>query len=704
MKKNIFYFCVSILFFTSPQLVTAQDNAKDIYAAAEQYFIDENYPAALPLYIKLDSTSKGSESADINFKIGYCYLNSPTYKVKAIPYMEQAIKNIAEKYTGKLNETGAPVSAYYYLAKAYHLNYEFDKAIECYEKYIKLLGSSSKNASDIADAKHEIETCNYGKELVKAPVKVIITNLGENVNSPYADYAPVVSLDEETLIFTSRRKGGLSDVKLPNGQYLEDIYISKYVGGDWGKAKLIDSTINTTRHEATVNLSADGQKLLIFRDSNGGDIYVSELKGEHWGVPTTIEPPVNSPYWESHACFSADNRIIYFVSNRPGGYGGRDIYKCLRLPNGKWGAPQNLGENINTKYDEDGVFIHPDGKQIYFSSKGHNSMGGFDIFTSKMDDENGFWSPPVNYCYPVNTTDDDVFLITNADGKRAYFSTDKEGGFGEKDIYMIEFPEYTPRDISVLIGKIQNNSGKTMENNAIYIIDTKTGDTTQVLTANSTTGKFGTTLPIGATYKIVYTIDDKEFYTETINAEKGTGFNISQKEIAYPIGSEFAPQPEKIEPLDVAKKDDLLNNKKDDEFDDADAAQTCNLQKLNFQLTFPYNQNDFEVKLKEFNRFCNNLKLCILANHELVVEIESSASRVPTRKYGSNKHLAELRANVAERKLIAALAKRGIPKSQLNLSGSKSSVQGPEYKNDALKNRALYEQFQYIKITGSIRK
>lgn len=736
MKKNILYFC---FLFLLPFAIKATnlDDSKNIYADAEQYFVDENYSAALPLYLKLDSIQKGN--ADVNFKIGFCYLNSATYKTKAIPYLEEAIKNVSDKYTGgNLKETIAPISSYYYLAKAYHLNYEWDKAIATYEKYITVLGTDAKNAKDVEDTQHDIETCKFGKELVKTPIKVIITNLGPNVNTEYPDFSPVVSLDEQTLIFTSRRKGGASEEKLPNGQYLEDIYISKYVDGQWEKAVPIGPNINTPKHEATINLSADGQTLLIYRDQDGGNIYVSELSGSEWSVPKILEAPVNTASWEPHACLTSDNRTLYFVSDRPGGFGGRDIYKCLRLPNGKWGAAQNLGERVNTKYDEDGIFIHPDGKQIYFSSKGHQSMGGFDIFTSKINDENGYWSAPVNYGYPVNTPDDDVFFITSVDGRRGYFSSDKEGGFGEKDIYLLEFPEFQPRDITVLIGRIINKSGGSIENNEISIVNTATNDTVQVLNANSTTGKFGANLPVGATYKTIYKMNGREFFSEVLEAPKGAGYNVINREIPYGTGDAIPDKKQvaldpKAKEQQQQQSDEWFKEKNDE--DDLIATKgkdkpipvigpdgkpligpdgkpvvvpvtgTCSLDQLNFEMYFKYNQNDSEQKRKEFVSFCDNLKNCMLANPGLMIQIEASASKVPTRKWRTNERLAHARASSAERKLIRILGKRGIRRQQITFERpNKELVQGPEYNNDAKQNRTTYEQYQYIKIKAYIKK
>lgn len=691
MKKKftlLTFLLFSIFNFSLANVIDG--NYKSIFNQAETFFANENYTAALPLYLKLDSLDKGNHNT--NFKIGLCYLKAATYKTKSIPYLEFAIKDIAKLYEqGEIKEKQAPLSTYYYLAKGYHFNYEFDKAIEMYQKYIDVLGTDPSLAAEVEEIKHDIETCNFGKELVKSPKKVEVENLGDGVNTKYPDYSPVVSLDEQTLIFTTRRKGGTTDKLLPTGEHFEDIFTATYSENDkkWGQAKPIGTNINSSGHEATINLSADGQKLLIYKDDGGnGNIYVSELKGSEWGSPEYASAPINSSSWESHACFSSDNRVLYFISNRAGGIGGRDIYKCLKLPNGEWGPAQNLGDVINTKYDEDGIFIHPDGKQIFFSSKGHNSMGGFDIFTSLVNDENGYWSPPINYGYPVNTTDDDVFLITTADGKRAFFSSDKEGGFGEKDIYMIKFPEYEPRDITILLGNIVNNTKESIANNKIYIINTLKGDTIQTLTANSSTGKYGANLPVGNNYKTIYTINDKPIFSEEINVPIKQGYQVLKRQIPYG------------DSLTTAQRDSLLayNNNINN------SASPCKTKNSTFQLFFKYNKKEIDKEAVDFKTFIDELSGCLANNPNFEIIIESSASTVPTRTFKTNENLAKLRADNAKDKVLQALTKKGVKKSQIVFSETKALVQGPEYQKDAIENMAVYEQYQYIKIKAGPKK
>lgn len=649
---------------------------KSIYSDAEQFFVNENYTAALPLYLKLDSMKS---NANLQFKIGFCYLNAATYKTKSIPYFENAVRDIAKRYEeGEINEKKAPLSTYYYLAKAYQLNYEFDKAIEMYNRYKDELGTDDpKMAAEVAEIAHDIESCNNGKELIKDPKKVTVTNLGPGVNSAYPDYSPVVSLDEQTLIFTSRRAGGYSDEKEPNGQYFEDIYTSDYANGKWGQAKSIGNNINTAGHEATINLSADGLKLLIYKDHKGnGDLYLSEYKDQAWSAPEYMSAPINSSSWESHACFSADNRILYFVSDRPGGYGGRDIWKCLRLPNGDWGQPQNLGPVVNTKYDEDGVFIHPDGKQIFFSSKGHKSMGGFDIFSSLINDENGNWSEPINIGYPINTPDDDVFYITTADGKRAFFSSDKEGGYGEKDIYMITEPDQEQRDITILVGKIVNKSKESLTSIRVTLINAKTNDTLQVLNGNGTTGKFGTNLPVGASYKATYVVNGKEILTEVLEAPKGQGYQVIKREIPY---------------KGTHGDSDSLHY-----YDSIASLGVCDPSASSFELHFRYNEKMIDTKSKQYTAFINSITACMMKNPSMEISIESSASTVPTTTYGSNEKLAEMRAKEAKEQITTSLKNKKF-KGVIKFTEPKSQVQGPAYKDDA-DNRSTYEQYQYVRV------
>jgi hypothetical protein len=504
------------------------------YLEAERLLNNENYDDALPLFLHLDSLDK--TNSNIKFKVGFCYLNSSSDKVKSILYFIEASKNIAENYKkNDLNEKQAPKSTFKYLAKAYQLNYEFDKAISMYLKYKETLGSGRKLTAEVEDVLHGIETCTNGIDLLKTKKNVKVVNLGGGINSRYADYSPVISADNKVLLFTSRRPIGKGDVKNTKGEFDEDIY-SAELGADnnWKPVKLIEGEVNTTGNDRIINTSYDGSLIICKDDGNDGNLYLSTSVNGAWKSPQYWGSGVNSVADETSASITSDGRILYFVSNREGGFGGSDIYKCVKLPNGKWGPAQNLGATINTKYDEDGVFVHPNGKEIFFSSQGYKSMGGYDIFSSIIDPQNGFLSVPLSAGYPINTTSDDLFFKMDIEGKTAFLSSDRANGFGGMDIYQVTYPEESEkRDITLIVGRIINNSKEDLSDNLILVIDKNTHEIIQEISANYATGKFGIDLPIGSNYDIQYFIKGKEIYKETIDVKNGNGYQVILREIPY---------------------------------------------------------------------------------------------------------------------------------------------------------------------------
>jgi hypothetical protein len=507
---------------------------KKTYLEAERFLNNENYDDALPLFLQLDSLDK--DNANLKFKVGFCYLNSSANRINAIPYLLAASKNISENYKkNDLKEKQAPKYALKYLAKAYQLNYEFDKAIETYLKYKETLGTSRKLTAEVEDILHGIETCTNGIDLLKTPKHVKILNLGEGVNSKYADYSSVISHDNKVLMFTSRRPIGKGDIKNSKGLFDEDIY-SAELGTDnkWKNIKLIEGEINTTGNQRVVNTTFDGSLIICKDDGNDENLYLSALVNGEWKSPQYWGSGVNGVADETSASITNDGRILYFVSNREGGFGGSDIYKCIKLPNGKWGPAQNLGATINTKYDEDGVFVNPNGREIFFSSQGYKSMGGYDIFSSIIDPENGFLSVPLSVGYPINTTGDDLFFKIDKDGKTAYLSSDRTYGLGSMDIYQVSYPEESEkRDITLIVGRIINNSKEDLSDNLILVIDKATHEIIQEIEANNATGKFGIDLPTGSTYDIQYFIKGKEIYKETIDVKNGNGYQVILREIPY---------------------------------------------------------------------------------------------------------------------------------------------------------------------------
>lgn len=412
---------------------------KKKYKQAYEYIDNEDFQSALPVFLNLDSLAP--ENANINFNVGLCYVSSTLDKIKAIPFLEKAIKNISLEYIGNYDETTAPVFAYYYLGRAYMIAYRIDEAIEYLYRFRYYL--TSKNREWIKEVDRQISMCYNAKIIIPNPIKADDDNLGININTRFPEYSPVISHHEDTLIFTSRRPGTTGGNMEINGKFYEDIYISIYDKStkSWTKAKQIGSNINSAKHEASISLSPDGTQLFVYRDDGNadGNIYLSTFKNNEWSTLEKLPEPINTKAWETHACLSPDGRTLYFTSNRKGGFGGRDIYKCNKQADGTWGKAKNIGRKINTAGDEDSPFVVEDssGTTLYFSSNGHQSIGGFDVFYSKLAGGEDSWENPENIGYPINTTDDDVFFVPTADRKYAYYSSSKPGGFGDLDIYKV---------------------------------------------------------------------------------------------------------------------------------------------------------------------------------------------------------------------------------------------------------------------------
>lgn len=332
----------------------------------------------------------------------------------------------------------------YYIGQGYQFGLKFDKAIAFYELYKQKLAKrptyAGKDKVEMKEVDRRIQECNNGKEFIANPKPYAITNIGSEINSEFQDYAPVFNADETELVFTTRRRDGNTNPNVADDNIpYEDVFVSYKKNGKWSSAENIGPPINTKFSESSSALSPDGNTLFIYRDDNEGDIYVSEKSADgKWSEPKPLPGIVNSSYREASVSITADGKLIYFASDRPGGFGGSDIYSCSRDKNGDWTRVKNLGPVINTDQEEDGPFISYDGKTLYFSSKGHKGMGDFDIFKSELKNaDKNEWSEPENIGYPINTPDADVYFTASKDGKRWFYSSVREDGLGYEDIYVI---------------------------------------------------------------------------------------------------------------------------------------------------------------------------------------------------------------------------------------------------------------------------
>jgi outer membrane protein OmpA-like peptidoglycan-associated protein len=534
--KQVFVVFVCIIIFALNTF--AQKYDKDLFEKnfnnAESLLEKGDFTAALLIYKEL--LQLAPENANLNFKAGFCYINTVLEKAQAISYLQKAVKNVNLKAQPELYyEESAPVEAFLYLAKAYHLDYKFEKALLVIDT-IKTLMPDYKtefieNIDDLA------ENCNYGIALMKYPVKMFVTNLGGKINSEFDEHSPVFTADESTLIFTSKRKGSTGEKITEDGQCFEDIYLAqKKEDGSWSDPVSISSNINTTGHEASIGLSVDGQELFIYIDESNvvnekdGNIYYSKLDGEIWSKPIKLGPTINTKFNENHASLSADGTMLYFTSDKPGGYGGMDIYTSNRLPNGDWAPAQNLGTIVNSAEDEIGPYIHPDGVTLFFSSKSHTNMGGFDIFFTSKDEE-GVWPEPTNIGYPINTTSDDIFYTPTPDGKRGYYASQQAGGIGRNDIYLITLPESDEKSLTVMSGLITMADGTPLNSVSITVTDKDTKEVVGTYIPNSKTGKYLFILKAGKNYNV--TIDAEGFlpFTDNLMVKEGTTYQQIQKAI-----------------------------------------------------------------------------------------------------------------------------------------------------------------------------
>jgi len=463
-------------------------------------------------------------NANVNYKIGVAYLGISGEKQKAVPFLEKAAASTSASYKDNFKETNAPLDANFYLGRAYHLNLEFDKAISAYKHYLSK--GEVYDEDEKASVKMLIQNCQNAKLIVESPLSAESEPIGENINSVFDEYAAVVDAAEKTLIFTSRRSNSVGGLKDLDDKFFEDIYISgkDSVTGVWGVPVSIGNQINTDGHEASISLSADGNELYIYRDDVGdGNIYVCRRSNNVWGEPIQLNSNINSPFRESHVSASSDGQILYFTSDRSG-YGEMDIFFSKRLPSGDWGVAENLGSRINTKYDEEAPFIHPDGKTLFFSSKGHNSMGGFDIFFCILQ-EDGKWSSPFNLGFPMNTPDDDYFFVMSTDGKRAYYSSTSVDGKGGKDIYMVRLDTDREEPVTVYKGAlVEDEFGNLPMDVTIIVNDLSTGETYGVYRPRPDNGRFVFILQPGKTYEVVYEASGYELRSETLIVPEETAY------------------------------------------------------------------------------------------------------------------------------------------------------------------------------------
>lgn len=427
MKKILTYFLFSFLTITFTYSQQYEEILRDVFLDAEFFVLEESYVDALLEYQKL--YNRGYENnANINYRIGICYLNIPGEKEKSIPYLEKAVKDVTPKYKeGIFNETQTPYDSWLYLGNAYRINNELEKACIAYQKYKELLDDDKSEMAKYAD--QQITACNNAKVAQENPVYYIKENQGETINTEYSDFNPILSADEKVMVFMTSLK------------FYDAIKCARKVDGKWAEPVNITPEIQSDGNQYSNCLSTDGTELYLnVEDNFNSDIYYSSYENERWNKSKPLNKNINTRFWESHASVSSDGEYLYFASNKRGGFGGMDIYVSKKDETGEWGEPVNLGPGINTELNEDHPFLSQDGKVLYFVSQGHYNIGGYDIFFSEQI-RDGTWRKPINLGYPINTTDDDLFFYPLGNGKYGYQALFADDSYGSRDIYRFQLFE-----------------------------------------------------------------------------------------------------------------------------------------------------------------------------------------------------------------------------------------------------------------------
>ena len=524
MNKNKISLIIVLTFFVSITSVFAQASKSDV-KTANKLFNKEFYRDALPYLERM--TAAEPENYDFMYKKAVSYLN--TYK------KIEALKLLT--IVGQ-NEPQVDKHFQFWLGRADHLDYEFEEAIEHFLLYEETLGKKDTRRKEV---EKYIQHCRNSIEIMKDPKHFQILNVGNMINSEYSEHSPIISGDGNRMIFTSRRKDVKGIKEAPDGEYFEDIFVSeKDNNGNWQTPKSISSYLNTTGHEASIQLIDNETKLLLYKFTRGGDFYISELKDGDWTPPYRIDD-INTSDFESDAHITPDGNTMILSSDNWSRDGNLDLFITTKDENGKW-KPKTRIDELCSKEDEDSPYLSKDGKTLYFSSRGFNTMGGYDIFKSDWNEAEKKWGNPINLGHPINSPDNDIYYYQESNGKIAYMSSFRLDSYGEKDIYKI-----IPIPHVFVKGKVLDSETKQPIENVLLSF-TKIGDS---LTAGADSSKleddYSVSILSATEYMVAMTRNgdtlSKERLTIALADEEGT---IIKKDffIVMPVDSTLPTTPE----------------------------------------------------------------------------------------------------------------------------------------------------------------
>ncbi|MFC6224314.1 OmpA family protein [Hymenobacter artigasi] len=484
----------------------AQSTRKDL-KTGNKFFEQENYRAALPYYEKV--LAKDPNNAKALFNAGISYMSFDKEKASDYIYKAQKLKPKVSK------------DVEYWLGRVDHLNYNFDEAVAHFQAYNATLKKNDQRKEELAQL---IQHSKNAKVQFNSPKDIFVKNLGPTINTQFSEHSPVISSDNKMLIFTSRGEnvtgatGSVSDKKnksvAADGEYYEDIFEATRVDDEnWQKPRSLSGVLNGKGHDASIQLFDNDTKMLMYRNDNNGDIFVTDKSGGDWTAPKSLDGNINSKAFESDAFITPDGLTIYFSTGKYSEDGTLDLYTSTRTSTGSdWGTARSLGANINTKYDDDSPYLSKDGKTLYFSSRGHNTMGGYDIFKSDYDEAGRKWGPAQNMGYPVNTPDDDSYYRLSPDGSYAYLSSYRIGGYGEKDIYTINYIKNAN-----IVGKVFSSKDSTTVIPGVELVFSGSQADKTALSFRDVTkpdGAYQVAVLSGRTYQVAVSKDGKPIETQ----------------------------------------------------------------------------------------------------------------------------------------------------------------------------------------------
>jgi tetratricopeptide (TPR) repeat protein len=426
-EMKIKKFALLLFILTLSIAARAQDNIRlqEAFYEAEYFLMRGDYSDALPYYQGIYTVMP--ENASIAFRIGLCYLNIEGSKHLSIEYLVQASQKITAKFReGSLRQTEAPYEALFFLGDAYRINYMFEKAKEAYARYRETLLPA--DIENILFVDQQIAACNNAPTIMSEPVKFTVESISDMINDGNNNFFPVVSADGKSIAYMNSLK------------FYDAIMFSRIVRNEWTPPVNITPELQSDGDHYVSCLSSGGTIMLLSKDDNiNSDIWISKFDGARWEPARKLKKDINTKYWEAHGFMTEDGSTLIFSSDRPGGFGGLDLYISKIKEDGEWGVPVNMGPEINTPFNDDRPFLINNGMTLFFASQGHYNMGGYDIFRSDLQN-NGLWSKPKNIGYPLNNPDDNIFFCPADNGKGGYMSmTRRDEGAGKDDIYHIRF-------------------------------------------------------------------------------------------------------------------------------------------------------------------------------------------------------------------------------------------------------------------------